>query len=167
MIEPEEPREARMKKETVAPKTKQEALCESLRLHLPPEYECEPRFGMSDARVRTSFIFPDGEVLDVFVNEVNSKLVLSDYGVTQSWMLIWAQNPDATESDASHLLDTFAPIFGIEAKDGQLTVQCENVTEVSDGIHRMGQAVAAVTTKPPFVELRLPDDVESRSLAVY
>ena len=54
-------------------------LCHSLRESLPGLFACAvaPRAAV---RVRTPFMYPDGDIVDVFVEERGAEYVVTDYG---------------------------------------------------------------------------------------
>jgi len=107
-------------------------------------------------RVRTPFWYPDGGVVDVFVKERDGKFTLTDLGEALGWLR--NQSLSGRRSPRQQKLDQDVCLTqGVEFFKGQLVLRCEDLTRLSDGIVRLGQAMVRVadvwfTTRTRSVE---------------
>lgn len=62
-----------------------ESLCSSIRESFHRRWECTTA-PEGNIRVRTPYIYPDGEILDLFVLERSDRYKLTDFGETVAWL---------------------------------------------------------------------------------
>ena len=62
-----------------------ETLCAALQQAMPPLFVCSPA-PEEGVRVRTPMLYPDGGVVDVFVQERNGGYIVTDYGDALGWL---------------------------------------------------------------------------------
>ncbi|MCY4175099.1 MAG: DUF1828 domain-containing protein [Acidimicrobiaceae bacterium] len=118
-------------------------LCESLRACLSKLFECT-LLPQGSVRVRTPFMYPDGDIVDLFVDERDGKHLVTDYGESLGWLQM--QSPrDQLTSNQLRMIDDVCLTLGVELKRGQLTLQCTDASELGDVVHRLGQAAVRVS----------------------
>jgi hypothetical protein len=94
-------------------------------------------------RVRTPFWYPDGGVVDVFVQQHGDSFTLTDLGETLGWLRM--QTLAAKRSPKQQkLLQDICLTQGIELFKGQLTLRCGDPTQFPLALVRLGQAAVRV-----------------------
>lgn len=118
-------------------------LCESLRHRLSEVFECTSA-PEGAVRVRTPFMYPDGDIVDVFVEERGGKPVVTDYGESLGWLQMQSVRDQLT-GNQRQIVDDVCVTLGVELNRGQLTLRCADVSSLGDAIHRLGQAAVRVS----------------------
>ena len=109
----------------------------SLRSALPALFDCAvTRRGA--VRVRTPFMYPDGGIVDVFAEDRGSGCLLSDYGEALGWLRMQYFSDKLTTHQRSVVRDVCVTL-GVDFVDGELTLACDDVSAVSDAVHRLGR----------------------------
>ena len=118
-------------------------LCEALRGSLPALFECAlaPEGAV---RVRTPFMYPDGDIVDLFVEERGAEFLLTDYGEALGWLRMQSFS-DALTTSRQRLLEDICRTLGIELDRGQLTLRCTDSSALADAVQRLGQASVRVS----------------------
>ena len=117
-------------------------LCEALRATLPVLFECSPA-PRGAVRVRTPFLYPDGDVIDVFVEDRGEEYLLTDYGEALGWLRGQSFGDEMTVSQTRMAQDVCLTL-GVELGRGQLTLHGVDALALSDAVHRVGQAMVRV-----------------------
>ena len=99
-------------------------ICASLHAQLGALFECEP--AGERVQIRTPFIFPDGDLIDLYWRDTPMGQVVSDLGDTCGWLLINGAHQELT-SEQSQAYDEACLIYGVERRDGLL------LTHIADG----------------------------------
>lgn len=118
-------------------------LCKSLRGRLSALFECTSA-PQGSVRVRTPFMYPDGDIVDVFVEERGGKLVVTDYGESLGWLQMQSVRDHLT-ANQHQMVEDVCLTLGVELVHGQLTLRCANVSALGDAIHRLGLAAVRVS----------------------
>lgn len=113
-----------------------------LRDALPMLFECSaaPRDAV---RVRTPMLYPDGDLVDAFVAEVDGGYLVTDFGDAVGWLRMQSVSGDLNANQRA-LANDVCQTLGIEHDRGQLTVRCRERSELADAIHRVGQAAVRI-----------------------
>ncbi len=94
-------------------------------------------------RIRTPFLYPDGDVIDVYLVEQGGKLALTDFGESLRWLR--AQTSGMRKSPRQKMLIHDVCITHMaELQNGMLVVKLDSVESIADGIVRIGQASSRV-----------------------
>lgn len=117
-------------------------LCEALRATLPALFQCSLA-PQGAVRVRTPFLYPDGDVIDVFVEERGDDYLLTDYGEALGWLRAQSFGDDLTVSQ-TRMTQDICVTLGVEFDRGQLTLHDMDALALSDAVHRVGQAMVRV-----------------------
>ena len=121
---------------------KPDDLCDSLREGLPALFECsQARNGA--VRVRTPLLYPDGDLVDVFVRERDGRHLVTDYGDALGWLDMQSVSGELTANQRDMITDACRAL-GITEDRGQLTLRCDDQAMLADAIHRLAQAVVRV-----------------------
>jgi len=117
--------------------------CESLRGRLSTLFECSSA-PQGSIRVCTPFMYPDGDIVDLFVYEQDGRPVVTDYGESLDWLQMQSLHDQLTNNQIQMVEDVCLTL-GVELNSGQLTLRCANISELGDVIHRLGQAAVRVS----------------------
>ena len=113
-------------------------VCEALTDQLGTLFECKPH--KEFVRVRTPFLYPDGGVIDVFVQLHDGHFTVTDLGEALGWLRL--QSVSAQRSPKQQrLLQDVCMTLGVELFRGQLLLRGDEPAQLSDRILRLGQAV--------------------------
>ncbi len=97
------------------------------------------------ARIRTPFLYPDGDNIDLVVTEKDGSLIVSDLGETLRWLRSQTLSPRRTPKHNALIAD-ICLTHGIEQFKGILLARC-----------RPGVSLAAVTLRVAQACLRVSD----------
>lgn len=125
-----------------------------LRGSLPALFEHSP--APRDAvRVRTPMLYPDGDLVDVFVVETDDEYLVTDFGDALGWLRMQSVGGELTANQRA-FVDDVCLTLGVERDRGQLTVRCRERSELADAIHRVGQAGVRVADVEFTFRVRAP-----------
>ncbi|MBK1621675.1 hypothetical protein CKO42_25450 [Lamprobacter modestohalophilus] len=96
-------------------------------------------------RIRTPFLYPDGDNIDLFVTEKDGGLIVSDLGETLRWLRSQTLSPKRTPKQNALIADVCLT-HGIEQFRGMLLARC-----------RPGMTLATVTLRVAQACLRVSD----------
>ncbi|MBK5940045.1 DUF1828 domain-containing protein [Halochromatium roseum] len=96
-------------------------------------------------RIRTPFLYPDGDNIDLFITEKHGGLIVSDLGETLRWLRSQTLSPKRTPKQNAMIADVCLT-HGIEQYKGTLLARC-----------RSGMTLAAVTLRVAQACLRVSD----------
>jgi len=107
-------------------------------------------------RIRTPFWYPDGGVVDLFLQEHTDSFTLTDLGEALGWLRMQSLSPRRT-SKQQKLVQDVCLTQNVELFKGQLLLRCEDSARLSESVFRLGQAVVRVadvwfTTRTRSVE---------------
>lgn len=123
-------------------------------------------------RVRTPFLFPDGDVIDVFVRDDGGVLTLTDFGEALGWLRMQSRT-ERRSPKQQRMVEEICKTQGVELFEGQLTLRCSNRAGFPEALVRLGEAMVRVSDISLTLRARaqesLTDDVaellESRNIA--
>ena len=117
-------------------------LCATLQHELPLLFECSPRT-RGDVRIRTPFVLPDRDVVDLFASHHDDEYRVSDYGLAVSWLRSQSPSGKLTPPLRS-LIDDLLQSLDVRLNRGQLEASCVNARDLPTAVHLVGQAVVRV-----------------------
>ena len=117
-------------------------LCESLRSGLSTMCECSPA-PQGAVRVRTPFLYPDGDLIDVFVEVRDGEYRVTDYGEALGWLWLQSSSERLT-GNQSRMADDICTTLGVELNRGQVSLRSGGATDLGAAIHTVGQAVVRI-----------------------
>ena len=118
-------------------------LCASISRNLPPLFKCTPapREGI---RVRTPMMYPDGDIVDVFVLERGDTYIVTDFGDALGWLS--TQSVSRNRSRRQNLLiDDVCHTLRVELYRGQIVLRDINRDDLGEGVIRVAQAAVRVS----------------------
>lgn len=113
-------------------------LCERLAADLGQMFACsQEQYGV---RVRTPFLYPDGDAIDVFLRETPSgERSVSDLGETVRWLRMNTTSNRRSPKQTAMILDT-AVTHGVQFYKGMLRARVSSEADTSAAILRVAQA---------------------------
>lgn len=122
--------------------TLQTDLAERLQKELGPTFQCseQGRF----YRLKTPFIYPDGDIIELFVKPTRKNMIVSDLGETLRWMkpqmlsLRWLEKKDKLIRDVCRT-------HNLRYYRGMLIARCRPDDSVADTVLRTLQAVITIS----------------------
>ena len=118
-------------------------LCGEVREGLSALYECSPA-PRDGVRVRTPMMYPDGDIVDIFVLERDGSYTLTDFGETLAWLRMQSISSRRT-SRQIRLIDDVCQTLGVELSRGQLVLRSIGAAELSEAVVRLAQAAVRVS----------------------
>ncbi len=113
-------------------------LCAAISDSLPKLFECAVA-PEGAVRIRTPFMYPDGDIIDVFIEDHRNSYLLTDYGETIGWLRMQTYSGDLTTNQLLMVEDTCSTL-NIVLDRGQLTLECSGISLLGDSVIRLGQA---------------------------
>ena len=134
-------------------------LCPLLRKALPCLFDCI-EWQDGQIRVRTPFMYPDGDMIDVFILDIGGNIQITDYGVTLDWLRI--QSTNLRRSARQELLIRDAcQTLDVTLDRGQLTLDYVKECEVGEAVIRLSQACMRVADAWFLEHSRVARDLSS------
>ena len=118
-------------------------LCKMLSQILPDRFACSPA-PKCGVRVRTPLLYPDGQVVDVFVVERDGNYIVTDYGDALGWLRIQSAGEPRSQKQESMVQDV-CRTWGIELERGQLALRPVTGNGIQEAVARLAKAVARVS----------------------
>ncbi len=116
--------------------------CEQIGREMGELYSCIRQDGF--VRIRTPFLYPDGDIVDLFLVEKNGVIELTDMGETLRWLRM--QTPAKKRSvNQDRLIEDACLNHGIERFKGQLMVRVKAGQQLAQSVLRLGQAAVRVS----------------------
>jgi len=94
-------------------------------------------------RIRTPYLYPDGDVIDVFLSEKNGSYTLTDLGETLGWLKTQTVAPKRSPKQRQ-LISDVCLTHGVELFRGMLTVRLRSPDDVTEALVRLSQAAVRV-----------------------
>lgn len=104
-------------------------------------FECAPINGHT--RIRTPYLYPDGDVIDVFLVNDDFPATLTDFGDTLGWL--WTQTvSNKRTAKQQRLIEEVCRTHGVELFRGMLTVRVNTSAGFPEAVTRLSQAALRV-----------------------
>ncbi len=117
-------------------------LCESTARWLGERFVCS-KLPRGQVRVRTPFLYPDGDVIDVYVVERAGRIDVTDFGEALGWLRL--QTPATRRTPRQNrLIQDVLLTQGVETFRGQIVARCPKQALVPDGVLRVSQAALRI-----------------------
>ena len=135
---------------------------------LPLVQECD-QVRNGALRLSTPFVYPNGEHIDVFIEQTRSlyeTLLVSDYGQTGLFLRDLRVQHTGTAKRKQVVEDVLRNSGGVKLKQGDLYLEItpENIRDISEAIFRLAQVCVRIADFALHQRLRSPnpfrDDVE-------
>ena len=94
--------------------------------------------------VRTQFMYPDGDIIDVFVEPTDETYSVTDYGEALGWLQLQSFSDKLTPNQRV-MIEDICMTLGIQFDMGELKLTGVDESPLGDTIHRLGQASVRVS----------------------
>lgn len=136
-----------------------EELREQLTLSLPGLFQCDD-FGNDRFRVRTPLLFPNGDVIDVFIAKTADSFTVTDYGDAADWLDTRTTIRRRSPKQRGLIEDT-CETLGIGLENEQMVLREVAWSNLVDSVVRIAQAEARIgdvwfTTRQATKDVSLP-----------
>ena len=119
-------------------------LCAIIGKTLPSRFECSP-VPQEGVRVRTSLMYPDGGIVDVFVLERGNGYIVTDFGDALGWLRMQSVNVQPSPQQ-NLMIKEICHTLGIELHSGQLVLRSGGIDDMLEkAVLRVAQAVVRVS----------------------
>jgi hypothetical protein len=117
--------------------------CETLKRSVGELFACEDVNGQ--VRIRTPYLYPDGDYIDLFVKLVGNSLSVSDLGETTRWLRMQTVSPRRSPKQRQ-MIEDICVTHGVEFYRGMLTLRASaDNSDLASAVMRLGQAALRVS----------------------
>jgi len=113
------------------------SICQKLAEQLPLLFMCEE--GGEYVRIRTPYLYPDGDIIDLFCKKEGDVIIVSDLGETSRWLRMQSASPKRTPKQRAFIEDICLN-HGVEFYRGMLMARCRPDDDLSNVVTRVAQA---------------------------
>lgn len=116
--------------------------CEQIIRGMGELFECSPVDGYT--RIRTPYLYPDGDVIDLYLKEGSEVLTLTDLGDTLGWLRMQTAADKMTVRQR-RLIEEARLVHDVELYKGMLVVRARGQEDLGSAVTRLVQAALAVS----------------------
>ena len=114
--------------------------CEQIAEQVGEMFQCEEHNNY--VRIRTPFLYPDGDIVDLFLRDDGGHSTLTDLGETIRWLRNQMAGSCRTKKQ-THLIEDICQTNGLAFFRGRLEVRLNNV-DIGEAAMRLGQGCVQV-----------------------
>lgn len=118
-------------------------LCAAIGHSLPPLFTCSPA-PQEGVRVRTPMLYPDGDVVDVFVLERGESYTVTDFGDALGWLGLQSVSRRRSRRQEA-LTQDVCQTLNIELFHDQLVLRQVSKDNLAESVLRVAQAAVRVS----------------------
>jgi len=118
------------------------SICEELRQGLGALFVCSEHGQY--LRIRTPYLYPDGDVIDLFCKADNDVLTITDLGETTRWLRMQTISPKRSVRQRA-LIEDVCLTHGVEFYKGMLLARCCPGEPLASVVQRVAQAAVRVS----------------------
>lgn len=115
--------------------------CQEIAATIGQLFDCSEVNGF--IRIRTPYLYPDGDVIDLFFRTQGEQQILTDLGETLRWLNMQTVSQQLTKRQ-SQVLQDIQLTHGVENYQGMLLVRIAQGETLSEAITHLAQAVMGV-----------------------
>lgn len=112
-------------------------VCQEIGQRLGALYVCEDCDDY--VRIRTPFLYPDGDIIDLFLKEQNEVRTVTDLGETLRWLRMQSTSPRRSAKQQA-MLEDLAETQGVEIFRGMLQARARSEDDLAEVVTRVAQA---------------------------
>lgn len=116
------------------------SICEEFRGQMSALFTCEQKG--EHVRIRTPYLYPDGDYIDLFFKPNQDPLTITDLGETTRWLRMQTISPRRSAKQRQMIQD-ICLTHGVEFFKGMLEVRCQP-SELGGTVTRLSQAALRV-----------------------
>lgn len=115
--------------------------CEAITQSLGELFTCSTTNGYT--RIRTPFLYPDGDVIDLFISEKTEVITVTDLGETLRWLRMQSLSPKRSPKQQK-LIEDVCLNHGLELYKGMLTARIKPGDNFASVVMRIAQGALRV-----------------------
>lgn len=116
--------------------------CEQIARSMGELFECSQIDGYT--RIRTPYLYPDGDVIDLYLKEDGETSTLTDLGETLGWLRMQTVANRKTARQR-RLIEDVCLTHGVELYKGMLVVRAREQEDLGSAVTRLSQAALRVS----------------------
>ena len=122
--------------------TNSKEICDALRGKIGPLFVCSSQGEY--CRIRTPFLYPDGDYIDLFCKASGDVITVTDLAETTGWLRMQtvARHRSVMQN---RLIEDTCVTHGIEFYNGMLQARCRKEDSLANVVMRVGQAALRVS----------------------
>lgn len=117
-------------------------LCRTIQSAMGNLYDCTERGEY--LRIRTPYLYPDGDNIDLFCQDQGDGLVVTDLAETSGWLCMQSLSTRRSPKQ-NHLIQDSCMTHGVEFHRGMLQARCGPDEDLATVIIRVAQAALRVS----------------------
>ena len=117
-------------------------LCQELQQNLGALFVCSNHGNYE--RIRTPYLYPDGDVIDLFCMTTGDTVVVSDLAETTGWLRMQSVTMRRSPNQ-NRLIEDACVTHGIEFHRGMLQARCRSGDNLAEVVTRVAQGVLRVS----------------------
>ena len=106
-------------------------------------FACE-EYGGEYCRIRTPYLYPDGDVIDLFCKTDGDALTITDLAETTGWLRMQSVSERRSPRQTRFILDA-SETLEVEFHRGMLQARCRSGDNLADAVTRVAQAALRVS----------------------
>ncbi len=118
-------------------------VCAAVRRGIPALYECTAA-PQSAVRIRTPFMYPDGDLVDLFALDRPDGLLLTDFGDTLGWLGMQSTTPRLGNKQHRLAADACRSL-GVRLEAGHLVLRAIGEADLGEAVQRLALAAVRVS----------------------
>ena len=95
-------------------------------------------------RIRTPLLYPDGDVIDIYLKEKEGQYILTDLGETLRWLRMQTISEKMSEKQETLIQDTLLT-HGVERYKGMLIIKIQGNENLASAVTTLSQAAFRVS----------------------
>jgi len=116
--------------------------CELIREQMGGLFICSPHDKY--VRLRTPYLYPDGDVIDLFIHQTGDTITVTDLGETLRWFRMQTLSPKRSPKQ-HQIISDICENHGVEIFKGMLLVRASSPQQLSEAVARLSQAALRVS----------------------
>lgn len=117
-------------------------LCQGFNEGVAALFDCQPHGEYQ--RIRTPYLYPDGDNIDIFCKPQGDVTLVSDLGETSRWLRMQTVAPRRSPKQKA-LIEDVCETHGVEFYKGMLMARCRQGDQLSAVVFRVAQAALRVS----------------------
>jgi len=117
-------------------------ICQDFSGRLAALFDCQPHGDYE--RIRTPYLYPDGDNIDVFCKPQGDVTLVTDLGETARWLRMQTVSPRRSPKQKT-LIEDACLTHGVEFYKGMLLARCRKDDQLSAVVIRLAQAALRVS----------------------
>jgi len=117
-------------------------ICSELNSDMGALFTCDQQGQIN--KIRTPFLYPDGDIIDVFFKQNDESVTITDLGESIRWLRMQTTAPKRSLKQ-NKLIDDVCKTQGVELFKGMLQTRCHEGESLADAVTRVSQAAIRVS----------------------